>query len=71
MRFTSRPELRRGDGDDVPDLVRKALARRVAILDRREHRAEKEHRPVRILVMGSDHLRHQILGIAADLRDGR
>src|ERR671927_263628 len=33
-------ELRRGDRDDVADLVREPLPRRLAVLDGREHRAQ-------------------------------
>ena len=56
MRLTRRAELRRRDGDDVADLVGEALARRVAVLDRREQRAGIEHRAVGILVVRADHL---------------
>ena len=63
------PQLRRGDRHDVAGLVGEPLARRVAILHRREHRAEEQHRAVRIAVMRVHHLRHQIGRIAADLRD--
>src|SRR5260370_8766170 len=62
-------ELGRRDGDDVPDLVGEPLPRRVAILDRREHRAEKQHRPVGILMVRADHLRNEIGGVAAGFRD--
>src|SRR5919201_604049 len=66
-----RAELRRGDGDDVADLVGEALARRIAVLDGSEHRAEEEDRAVGILVMGAEQLSHQVFRIAADLRDRR
>src|SRR3712207_511471 len=59
-------ELRRGDRHDVPDLVSKTHPRGIAILDRREHRAEKQDGPVRVLVMRPHHLRDKILRIAAD-----
>src|SRR3954467_3560512 len=42
-------ELRCGDRDDIADLVGEALARRIAVLDGREHGAEKQHRTVRVL----------------------
>src|SRR3954469_24162023 len=49
----------------------KALAFDVAILDRREQRAEVEDCAVRILMIGADHRRDEIGGIAADLRHVR
>src|SRR3569832_324130 len=47
-------ELRGGDGDDVVALVGEPLPRRVAILARREHRAEEQHESVRILMHLAD-----------------
>src|SRR6266487_3237285 len=41
-------ELCRGNGDDVAILVGEALALGVAIFDRCEHRAEEQHKTVRI-----------------------
>src|SRR5262249_20728416 len=64
-------ELGGADGDDVVALVGKALPRRVAVLHRREHGAEEQRKSIRILMHGADGLRHQILGIPADLADGR
>src|SRR2546430_17507261 len=58
-------EFRRRDGDDVADLVGEPPARRVAVLDRREHRAEKQHRAVRILMVLAEHLSNEIGGVAA------
>ncbi len=46
------------------------LARRTAILDRREHGAEEQREAVRILVGRSNGLRHQVFRIPADLADG-
>ena len=63
-------EFGRADGDDVAGLVRKSAARNVAVLDRGVHRAEKQHRAVRILMVLVDHLRDEIGGRAADLRQG-
>ena len=62
-------KLRGGYRHDVAGLVREALARRIAILHRREHGAEEQYRAIRIAVMLVHHLRNQIGGIAADLRD--
>src|SRR4051794_31268341 len=53
-------ELRRSNRDDVAALVRKAFARNVAIPDRSKHGAEKQHKSVRILMRGSNGLRHQV-----------
>src|SRR5918993_3343352 len=50
-------ELRRRHRDDVADLVREALARRIAVLDRDKHGAEEQHGAVRILMVRPDHLR--------------
>src|SRR5436309_2715667 len=58
-------ELRRCNRDDIADLVGEALAFDVAVLDRGEQRAEKQHRTVRILMIETDHLRDEIGGIAA------
>ncbi len=66
-----RPEPRRGDGDDVARVVGEALPRRVAVLHRREHRAEEQHQPVRILVVPPDGLRHEVGRVAADLAHRR
>ena len=63
------PELGGRDADAIADLVGEPLAGRVAILDRREHRAEKQHGAVGILVMLAEHLADEIGRIAADLRD--
>ena len=46
-RLTSAPSFGVGDRHDVADLVREALARAVAVLGRREHRAEEQHQAVR------------------------
>ena len=67
MRLTKLPSLGAAIVTMSPRLVREALARRVAILDRREHRAKEQHGPIGIAVMRVDHLRHQIGGIATDL----
>ena len=63
-----RAELRRRDGDDVADDVREALAGSEAVLGRREHRAQEQHEPVRILVVGADRVRDEIERVAADHR---
>src|SRR5690348_1114198 len=62
-------ELRRRDRDDVVALVRKALARRVAVLYRCEHGAEEQRKTVGILVHRPDGLRHEVGGVTADLAD--
>src|SRR3954452_22678622 len=62
-------ELRRRDGDDVADPVGEALARHVAVLDRREHGAEEQHGAVGVAVIRADHLRDEVLRIAADPGD--
>src|SRR4051812_32561765 len=64
-------ELRRSDRDNVPDLVREALARCIAVLDGREHGAEKQHRTIRVAMVRPDHLCDEVLWVAADLGDGR
>src|ERR1700677_4281460 len=53
--------------DDVAGLVGEAFAGRIAVGDRRVHRAEKERRAVGIIVMLADELRSEVGGIAADL----
>src|SRR5207237_10295559 len=40
-----------------------------AVLHRREHGAAEQHGAVRILMMPPDHLRYEVLWIAADLAD--
>ena len=62
-------ELRRRDRDDVVALVGKTLARRVAVLDRGEHRAQEQRKSVRILMLRPDGLGDEIGRIAADLAD--
>ena len=57
----------RRDRNDVVHLVGKALARPIAILDRREHRAEIEHQSVRILVVPPDRRLDQRFRRARDL----
>src|SRR2546425_9879571 len=52
-----RPDLRCGDLHDVADLVRESAARRAAIVERREHRADEEHDPVGITVIAAMKLR--------------
>src|SRR5690348_11069555 len=47
-------------------MMGKAAARRIAILDRREHRAEEQHEAVGILMMLAARLRNEIERIAAD-----
>ena len=59
-------KLRRGDGDDVADVMGKTLAGRVAVLGRREQRAEEKHGAIGILVVRPDHLANEVDGIAAD-----
>src|SRR5437773_1633199 len=61
-------ELCRGNGDDVAILVGEALALGVAIFDRCEHRAEEQHKTVRILMMLADRLARDIGRVAADHR---
>src|SRR5215472_5044979 len=53
-------KLGRANGNDIVALVGKALPRRVAVLHRREHRAEEQRKSVRVLVHGADCLRHQV-----------
>ncbi|MNR40876.1 hypothetical protein D3C85_1592060 [compost metagenome] len=48
-----------------------ALARFVAILDRREQGAEEQHQTIGIAVMGVDRLCGQIGRVPADLTHGR
>jgi len=64
-------KLRGGDGDDIVELVGKALPRRVPVLDRREHRAQEQHRAIRILMVRAHHLLDQIHRVATDLFDRR
>src|ERR1700739_77807 len=47
-------QFRRTDGDDVVALVGKTLARRVAVLHRRKHRAEEQRKSIRVLMHGAD-----------------
>jgi hypothetical protein len=49
--------------------MREAHAGCIAVLHRREHGAEEQHRAIGILVMPADHLIDQLLRIAADLAD--
>src|SRR5450432_3434690 len=46
-----------GDGDEIAFLMSEALARRIAIGDGCEHRAQKQRSAIGILVAGADHLR--------------
>ncbi len=50
------------------DLVSEALARPIAILDRREHRSEKEHKSVRILMVPPDGCLDQRFWCSRNLR---
>ena len=56
-------ELGRRDGDDVAILVGEALALGVAVVDRREHRAEEQYETVRILMMPADGLADDFGGV--------
>src|SRR5262245_19374667 len=60
-------KLGRGNCGDVTQFVRKALPDRIAVFDRREHGAKKQHRPVRILVMPAQHLFDERGRVARDL----
>ena len=59
-------ELGGGDGDDIADLVGEALTRPIAVLGRRKQGAEKEHRPIGVLMIRADHLGDEITRVPAD-----
>src|SRR5450830_229340 len=63
-----RPQFGRGDRHDVGDLMRETLSRSEPILRRREHRPQEQHQSVRILVIRTDRMLHQIQRIATDHR---
>ena len=62
-------EPRLGDAHDVAVVVGEPTAGLVAVVDRREHRAEVEHEAVGVLVVGADHLRDELGRVAADARE--
>ena len=57
----------RMDRHEVADPVREPLTLLAAILGRRKHRAEIEHRAIRILMRLADQLGDQVGRIAGDL----
>src|SRR3546814_17742762 len=61
-----RAEPRFGDAHEVADLVGEAATRLVAILRRREQRAEEKDEAVGILML-AHRLAQQLFGVAADL----
>src|ERR1700761_587707 len=65
------PELGACNRDNIAGLVGETLADRVAVFDRREHRAQEKNKAVGILMIGIDRLTDKIFGIAADHADGR
>src|SRR5208283_461396 len=56
----------RRHGHDVADRVGESLARTESILRGREHRAQKEHQAIGILMVGADRLPHQVERVATD-----
>src|SRR5579871_1992000 len=56
-----RAELGRGDGDKIAVVMGEAAALGVAVLGRREHRAEEQREAIGILMGRADGLAHQIL----------
>lgn len=60
-----RAKRRRTDRHPIAEMVRKPAAGRVAVLDRREHRAEKQHEAIGILMVRAPGLRNEFERIAA------